>query len=148
MEVLKLTHKILEHIFIYPMNNNESTVHCLQIFLLKSTIHIQIHCVFYIKCFMLPINLSSMNNNTDMTPFLPSSLRLWAALVISLAPPCSWLFNLLPRYIILMILLRRSQVSWRSINVVISFYLLYDHQCNALSSTALILTFFAIYHIL
>lgn len=43
---------------------------------------------------------------------LPSSLRLWAALVISLVPPCSWPCSLLLKYKMRMILRRRSQATW------------------------------------
>lgn len=43
---------------------------------------------------------------------LPSSLRLWAALVISLLPPWNCPWSLLLRYKIRMILRSRSQATW------------------------------------
>lgn len=45
---------------------------------------------------------------------LPSSFRLWAALVISLVPPWSWPWSLLLKYKIRMILRRRSQATWNT----------------------------------
>jgi len=48
--------------------------------------------------------------------YSPSSFRLCAALVISLAPPCSWIRNLFVKYKMRIILLRRSHVSCKSGN--------------------------------
>jgi len=61
--------------------------------------------------FLNMISTDQIDACTDSSEHQPSSLRLWAALVISRVPPCSWLCSLLLRYMMRMMWRSKSHVS-------------------------------------